>query len=331
MKPFSVAILISSAACVLFTAAPHAADHTDGLFVLDEGAAAIILIPPLAPTQTVLWSGDPLVAPTDMVLEADGRWLLISDPSAFGGDGAIFRFDRVARDTPEVVLRNIDSCWILRLNDEQLLTSGSPNGLAIENTSTGGHVQLPTAVVDSVDIDFLASGNFLVADRGARQLISVDPVTFEGTTFAGMLDSCWVDVDPDGQVVAVGPDGVYTVDPGGDPRFITNGVFLPDPSAVAWGSHGEIYVADKGSAGGGAGAGPVQGPTIVKVDPATGAQTVVASGGFLQAPSAIVVLADSGSDLPAIPTTTGLGVLVALLIGLAWAIARNRRRASVDS
>ncbi len=99
---------------------------------------------------------------------------------------------------------------------------------------------------------------------------------------------------------------------------------------MAWGSHGEIYVADKGSASGGAGPNPGQGPTIVEVDPVTGDQTVIASDGFLQAPSAIVVVASSGSDLPAIPTT-GLGVLVALLIGLAWAVTRNRRRASVNS
>ena len=113
-------------------------------------------------------------------------------------------------------------------------------------------------------------------------------------------------MDLTGKVVAVGEDGVFTVDEqGGPPRFLTNGVFLNALSAVAWGSHGEIYVADKGSAGGGAGPNPGQGPTIVEVDPVTGDQTVIASDGFLQAPSAIVVVASSGSDLPAIPTTTG--------------------------
>ena len=62
----------------------------------------------------------------------------------------------------------------------------------------------------------------------------------------------------------------------------------------------------------------------------TGGQTVVASGGFLQAPSAIIVLVGTTSGLPALPTI-GQGALVALLIGVAWAVARSRWRASVDS
>jgi hypothetical protein len=82
-------------------------------------------------------------------------------------------------------------------------------------------------------------------------------------------------------------------------------VFLPDPSA-----------------GG-------QGPTIVRVDPVTGDQTVIASGGFLSAPSAVLVV-DLTSDLPALPAF-GQGVLVAGLAGLAWAVWRNRRKVSANA
>jgi hypothetical protein len=96
---------------------------------------------------------------------------------------------------------------------------------------------------------------------------------------------------------------VFLVDAeGGDPTLLTrltltrltSGGFLFDPSAVAFGGHGDIYVADRGTAGAGAG------PTIVKVHPVTGDQTVVACGGFLRAPSAIVVLEGTTSDLPAL-------------------------------
>ncbi len=254
--------------------------------------------------------------------------MLIADPDA----NTIFRFD-LAAPAPEplaILGTGLSSCWVERVNDDELLTSVSGEGLILVNTSTGEENLLSTAVVDPIDIDVLADGNFLVADPGAGQLISVDPGTFEGTTFSAGSTNCWVDVDPTGQVVAVGPDGVFLVDPqGGDPEFITNGVSLSNLSAVAWGSHGEIYVADKGSAGGGAGPNPGRGPTIVEVDPVTGDQNVIAEGGFLQAPSAIVVVELGASDLPALPAF-GQGVLVVLLAGLAWAIWWNRRRASVD-
>ena len=54
-----------------------------------------------------------------------------------------------------------------------------------------------------------------------------------------------------------------------------------------------ICVADRGSARAGAGR------TLVKVHPVTGDPTVVASGGFLRAPFAIVVLEGTPADLPA--------------------------------
>ncbi len=97
MKPFSSAILISSAVCVLFAAAAHASSHNDSIIVLDEGAADVILIQMGSSTQEVLWSGAPLERPTDAVLEANGRWVLIADPDA----NTIFRFDWVAAPAPE--------------------------------------------------------------------------------------------------------------------------------------------------------------------------------------------------------------------------------------
>ena len=52
----SCSILASCAFCVLFASAAHAGSHQDAIIVLDEAAAAVILIPPLATTQTLLWS-----------------------------------------------------------------------------------------------------------------------------------------------------------------------------------------------------------------------------------------------------------------------------------
>lgn len=296
-------------ALVFFASGAPAADHADGLFVLDEAAAAVILIQPLATTQDLLWSGLPLVAPTDMELEDDGA-LLIADPGA----GAIFRFDWAAGIDPEpFILSGIDSCWNLRLSDDEVLTSG-PSGLIRFNAATGGQTQLPTAVVDPFDIDFLPNGDILVADPGAQQLLAVDPLSWEGTPFSSGSSNCWLDVDPAGQVAAVGPDGLFLVPAqGGDPRFITNGAFLPNPSGVAFGAHGDIYVADRGTAGAGAVLGG-QAPTIVRVDPATGQPTVVASGGFLLAPSAVVV------PEPGFLAMLGSG---ALLLGL---LARRQAR-----
>ena len=49
----------------------------------------------------------------------------------------------------------------------------------------------------------------------------MDPATWEGTTFSSGSTNCWFDVDPDGQVLAVGPDGAFSVDAQGvDPVLI---------------------------------------------------------------------------------------------------------------
>ena len=86
----------------------HAADHGDPIIIVDKGAASIILVQPLATIQEVLWSGLPLVSPTDAIFEEDGT-LPIADPGA----GAIFSFDKVAGVAPQPFIPSTGSSgWI---------------------------------------------------------------------------------------------------------------------------------------------------------------------------------------------------------------------------
>ena len=83
-------------------------DHEDGSIILDRGTATLFEVPALQSSQVLLWSGLPLVGPTDAVLEPDGT-ILIIDPDA----DQIFRFDRTAGTLVAVADSPFDSCWVV--------------------------------------------------------------------------------------------------------------------------------------------------------------------------------------------------------------------------
>ncbi len=315
-RPLSFAsrFFLSFSICCLAGATPvAAADHGDPILVVDETAAAVILIPVLATTQTLLWSGDPLVAPSDAIVAADGS-VLVADPGA----GMIFRFDWVAGVEPSPFAPlGVDLCWLEQGGGGAVILVSGPAGLVRIDPSSGSATPIPAALDTPFDLHLLPDGDVLVADPGLQALVRVDPGTGLSETFAPDSFNCWVDVGPQGGVVAVGPLGVFLVPPGGgDPQLLASGGFLSDPSAVVLGHHGDIYVADRGGAAG---------PAIVKVNPVSGAQTVVASGGLLVAPSAILVLDAEPAPVPALPPAA-LPVLVLLIVAFAISILLWGRR-----
>lgn len=312
MKREARSFLAASVIGAFFAFQVHAADHGDPIIIVDKGAAAIILVQPLATTQEVLWSGLPLVSPTDAILEEDGT-LLIADPGA----GAIFSFDKVAGVQPQPFIPSTGSSgWILRVGSEEILASG-PDGLTLFDTGSGAVTPLPTALDDPMDLDILPNGDILVADPGLDSLVSVDPTTWAGRTLSPDSSNLAI-ASADGQVAAVGPDGVFLVDDeGGELVLLSSGGALTVPTAVAFGGHGDIYVADPTVVAGFAPADPV----IIKVDPVSGAQVIVATGGFMREPSAILVL-DPPPNVPVI-RVLGQAVIALILVGVALRVRRS--------
>jgi hypothetical protein len=308
MKPTTRSLLLGWIIGILAASQVHAADHGDPILIVDKGAGAILLIQPFATVQEVLWSGSPLVSPTDAIVEADGNVLII-DPGA----GMIFHMEKVGGVQPQPFITSTGStCWIQRVGSQEILGSG-PDGLTLFNTASGTATPLSTALDDAMDLDTLPDGNILVADPGLNSLVSVDPTTWAGRTFSPDSPNRAIAVSGDGQIAAVGPSGVFLVDDGGGELvLLSSGGALTEPTAVAFGGHGDIYVADPAVSAGFAPGDPV----IIKIHPVSGAQIVVATGGFMREPSAILVLNDSPQNVPAI-RALGQVAIAMLLIGVA--------------
>ena len=190
--------------------------------------------------------------------------------------------------------------------------------MTLFDTGSGAVTPLPTVLDNPMDLDILPDGNILVADPGLDSLVSVDPTTWSGRTFSPDSSNLAIAVSGDGQVAAVGPDGVFLVDDeGGELVLLSSGGALTIPTAVAFGGHGDIYVADPTVAAGFAPADPV----IIKVDPVSGAQIIVATGGFMREPSAILVL-DPPPDVPVI-RVLGQVAIALILVGVALRVRRS--------
>ncbi len=140
------------------------------------------------------------------------------------------------------------------------------------------------------------AGDILVADIGAGAVIRVNPTTGGQTVISsGGFFSFPFDlaIDGAGKILVVdsvafgGPGGIIRVDPTtGAQTVISSGGNFVDPSGITLDAAGQILVADV-DFGGSPG---VSGPgAVILVDPVTGAQTVVSTGGNFIGPVRVVV------------------------------------------
>ena len=168
----------------------------------------------------------------------------------------------------------------------------------------------------------LEPGDLIVADvngafggyggsspSGSGRIIKVDPDTGAQTIISSgnLLDAPWgVAIDANGNIIVVDkayPGGggtgisgqIIEVNPyNGDQTVISEDGLFVNPGGVAIDANGNIIVADQlydttgdDTIGG-----------IIKVDPTTGAQTVVASGGYINGPSDITIDAAGNIYVP---------------------------------
>ena len=299
LKASATAAATLSLALVLMASATAQTIRPGDILVVDPnvigdlctGACGVIIkIDPVSGAQTVISSG---AGPRRIAIAQNGD-ILVTDSAAFGGSGGV---SRVNPDT---------GAWTI-------VSSGGffvdPSGIALE-----------------------ADGHILVADPGANAIIRVDPVTGVQTIVSSGGDFLFptgVATDADGDIIvsdenafgsppfdiqAKAGGAIFRVNPvTGAQALISSGVEFFDPVDLTVDASGEIFVGDfnsfvggSGGTGGGAGA-------IFRIDPSTGAKTVISTGGLfkakgpfglaLEANGQIVVTAIGGAIIRVDPAT----------------------------
>jgi Ca2+-binding RTX toxin-like protein len=321
-------------ACALaLVAAPVALAAPGDVYVADRdagpaGTGAVIKVDPASGAQQVVASGGSLVDPTGIAVDIRGfpghDTLLVADPEALGGTGALFRVDPENGNVQVISSgdRFVDPTGVtgfLTVSDPSA-TPSNPNlgdgdvffvesGNGVQHPILSGFSLSPSIdLVDPTGLALSASGALLIADpeaaggAGAVFLLT-EPIRTLGSFFSAYAQGGSLS-DPTG--LAEVPTGVL--------------------------GHGFIAVADRSAAGtgavlsltGGASGGAVQqvlssggsfaapvalayspfagGPLLVadraaaggggallSVNPASGAQTVLSSGGSFVEPSGVAV------------------------------------------
>ena len=254
----------------VFVADPDAGPGTTG---------AILRIDQSSGAQAVVSSGGQLESPTGLAIGAEGE-LLVIDPDALGGPGALF-------------LVNPDT------GDQQVL-------------SNGGSFEEPTGVADA--------GEPVIADRdsdppnpdvfGDGNVISIDPATGEQTSVLSppalgnqrpLADPTGVWPSPQGRWFVADPNagdgssgalfeqypstknfpypGLSVTSAGGELVDVTGGTIATDPGLPEYGISERPVVVDPNAAGGSG--------AVINVNPSTGDQTIVSSGGAFSDPYGI--------------------------------------------
>jgi FtsP/CotA-like multicopper oxidase with cupredoxin domain/sugar lactone lactonase YvrE len=185
----------------------------------------------------------------------------------------------------------------LKVGDILVGTAGKvvridPQTMAMDTITSGG------VLGNAKGIDFDSHGHLVVVTDGG-EIVHVVPETGVQTTVhsSGKVYQD-IAVRPDGDYVVVNlpsatPSGLFRIDhnTGADTQLNTGTNFGDGPTGVVIGEDGHYYVAELGAR------------AVIRVDKATGAETIVSSGGHFASPSGIAVstdghllVVDHGSD-----------------------------------
>ena len=262
-----------------------------GIFVTDVVAAQIVRIDPQSGAQEAVSSGGLLRRPYGIVALPSGP-MLVADAEAglinidlrlpAGQQQSIVSSGGLLRQPMGLALEAggtvvvTDSNRVIRIDP----TRWSGNQTLV---STGGSFSTPHAVVVE------PSGTILVANQGGGQsMLRVDPRTGSQTVVPGSKTCAnGMTIDAGGNVFVAGSGGcgqhgIFRFTPAGARSALPSGGNLATPYGMAVDGSGVLLVADPSGSG-----------SVVRVNPQTGAQTVVSSGGLLVEPIGIAVVAGS--------------------------------------
>jgi hypothetical protein len=205
------------------------------------------------------------VDPRGIALAADGS-ILAADANAFGGNGGVIRVNPVS-------------------GVQTVVANGSLPG---------------DLFVDPTGITVAANGDILVADRNAfggnGGVIRVNPITGAQSAVSNgglFVDPSGIALAGNGDILIADPNafggngGVIRVNPSSGIQTVVASGLQPgnlfvDPTGIALAANGDILVADPNAFGGNGG--------VIRVNPSSGAQSTVASGGVFLDPSGIAVV-----------------------------------------
>jgi streptogramin lyase len=222
----------------------------DGTIVVaDLGADAVITIDPSSGAQTIFATGNHLINPIGVDIDAQGNYIVSDSVTR-----AVVRIDPITAAQTVV--------------------------------SSGGSLRAPAGVVVE------ASGDILVADN-LSGIVRIDSVTGSQTLVtagANSIKAAGIAFEQDGAVLVsdytFGNQGVVRVNPlTGVQETVSEGGNLVNPFGLAVELDGSILVAEPGDIVNQ----PDGSEAIVRVNPATGEQTLVSAGGRFVNPHDLVI------------------------------------------
>ncbi len=298
----SLLLLPNARAVELVVTDTNALGGPGGLFAVDSTSGA----------RGLIASGTFFDNPWDVARTTTGDWYVTS-VGVYGGNGALIRVDRatgkqdyVMGGDPYASLYGLAPAPAGQLYWVRSQSAGGycPCSVGIQRvdpaTGTGVTITKDGLLSSPYGIAVAPDGTLVVADA-ARRIVRVDPATGAQSVVAsdGKLTApLGVAVAPDGTIYVADSGNnsfgqILRVDPAtGEQTDVSNLFNFPwiDPTDIAIGSDGLLYVTDSDAFGPHSSSGSSVGPGgVVRVDPATGATSTVAAGGDFIDPTGIAV------------------------------------------
>ncbi len=266
----------------------------DDLLVIDRGQATLFAIDPATGAEQIVSQGARLVEPEGLLQRADGR-LVVSSPSGLF-EVSLETGRQSRRSDPfvsaggiplaEVSTGNLlahDAVGIHRVAWNPAGTGTATTLLTAPVGGNPGQLQIFTgfALVLEDDDTALVAGFGLLGDGVFRAELSPPSVSKVTPSFLGHTwrDLAW---EMPGSLVAVGRhgtlgEGVFRIDTadGTVTALSTDSAWI-QPEGIAVGADGALYVADSGTCT----ASGCSDGVVARVDPSSGARSVVRSGIF---------------------------------------------------
>jgi len=247
--------------------------HPGDLLVTETGGGGMIIqVDPVTGAQEIISSGGSFVLPIDLVLDANGD-IIVVDVDAFGGNGAIIRVD------PNTGIQTTVSSGD---------TFRNPNGVAIDSNGD----------IFVTDLDGFEEPN--------GRITKVDPITGVQTVISSggsFFIPAGIVIDDNDDILVADLNTVIKVDSGSGAQETISSDFDFNPLDLTLDVNGDIIVStiDLNIFGGG---------NLVRVDPLTGSQTTITSGGFIESLSGVTVDANGNFILADVEAFEGTGAII---------------------
>ena len=269
-------------------AAPPAGAATGDIAITDMGpwlgqSGRVLEVGAGESAAKLLTAGQPLRNPWAVAVAGDGALLVVDE----GADAVFSVASTGAISTVAGGAGLEDPVGITLAPDGKAYISDRSRDAVMRLDVETGALTVVAALEDPAGLAMDTAGKLLVAD--GRAVRRVDPGTGAVTTAAAgepLDEPTDVAIAQDGTLYVAGDRQVVRVTPAGGKTVLAAGVPFDEPRAIDIAPDGDLLVVDRGASGG----------ALIHVDRATGAETVVASGGPFIRPTGLAVVGGAGVD-----------------------------------